>query len=166
MIELLEKKLSIFETVGILTAALGKFQLPIDMYQLGAVLYNNIEVERVTPKEWIYINQSPLTKPTNTRPIYKTSGANLIEVKGTLLLTTGVSAQYVRKPASVLWAHETIFNEPLYDPTNSTNFELDVAEETELVIKILELCGILIKDLSLYQVFDKEDQETIQQQKS
>lgn len=166
MIELLEKKLSIFETVGILTANSGKFQLPIDIYQLGAVLYNNIEVERVTPKEWIYINQSPLTKPTNTRPIYKTSGTNLIEVKGTLLLTTGVSAQYVRKPASVLWAHETIFNEPLYDPTNSTNFELDVAEETELVIKILELCGILIKDLSLYQVFDKEDQETIQQQKS
>jgi hypothetical protein len=166
MIELLEKKLSIFETVGILTADSGKFQLPINMYQLGAVLYNNIEVERVTPKEWIYINQSPLTKPTDTRPIYKTSGTNLIEVKGTLLLTTGVSAQYVRKPASVLWAHETIFNEPLYDPTNSTNFELDVAEETELVIKILELCGILIKDLSLYQVFDKEDQETIQQQKS
>jgi hypothetical protein len=166
MIELLEKKLSIFETVGILTANSGKFQLPIDIYQLGAVLYNNIEVERVTPKEWIYINQSPLTKPTDTRPIYKTSGTNLIEVKGTLLLTTGVSAQYVRKPASVLWAHETIFNEPLYDPTNSTNFELDVAEETELVIKILELCGILIKDLSLYQVFDKEDQETIQQQKS
>ena len=166
MIELPEKKLSIFETVGILTASAGKFQLPIDMYQLGAVLYNNIEVERVTPKEWIYINQSPLTKPTNTRPIYKTSGTNLIEAKGTLLITTGVSAQYVRKPASVLWAHETIFNEPLYDPTNSTNFELDVAEETELVIKILELCGILIKDLSLYQVFDKEDQETIQQQKS
>ena len=166
MIELLEKKLSIFETVSILTADSGKFQLPINMYQLGAVLYNNIEVERVTPKEWIYINQSPLTKPTDTRPIYKTSGTNLIEVKGTLLLTTGVSAQYVRKPASVLWAHETIFNEPLYDPTNSTNFELDVAEETELVIKILELCGILIKDLSLYQVFDKEDQETIQQQKS
>ena len=166
MIQLLEKKLSIFETVDTLTAAAGKFQLPINMYQLGAVLYNSIEAERVTPKEWIYINQSPLTKPTDARPIYKTSGANLIEVKGALILTAGVSAQYVKKPASVLWAHKTIFNEPLYDPTNSTNFELDVAEETELVIKILELCGILIKDLGLYQVFDKEDQETIQQQKS
>ncbi len=41
-----------------------------------------------------------------------------------------------------------------------------ISEETELVIKILELCGILIKDLGLYQIFDKEDQETIQQQKS
>jgi len=142
MVDLLEKKLAIFETSADLVAS------------------------AITPKEWILINQSPLTAPSNARPIYKTAGTNLIEAKGTAALTSGVSAQYVRKPATVIWAHKTLFNEPLYDPTNSVNFELDVSEETELVIKILELCGILIKDLGLYQVFDKEDQETIQQQKS
>jgi len=166
MVDLLEKKLAIFETSADLVASAGKFTLPSDMYKLGAILYNNIEVERITPKEWIYINQSPLTTPSNARPIYKTAGTNLIEAKGTATLTSGVSAQYVKKPATVIWAHKTLFNEPLYDPTNSVNFELDVSEETELVIKILELCGILIKDLGLYQIFDKEDQETIQQQKS
>ena len=40
------------------------------------------------------------------------------------------------------------------------------SEETELVIKILELSGILIKDLGLYQVFNAEEQEQIQQEKS
>ena len=39
-------------------------------------------------------------------------------------------------------------------------------EETELIIKILELSGILIKDLNLYQVFDKEENQKIQQEKS
>ena len=54
----------------------------------------------------------------------------------------------------------------MYDPALTTDFELDASEETELVIKILELSGILIKDLSIYQVMDKEEQETIQQEKS
>ena len=34
----------------------------------------------------------------------------------------------------------------MYDSSSSIDFELHESEETELVIKILELCGILIKD--------------------
>jgi hypothetical protein len=66
----------------------------------------------------------------------------------------------------VQWGYQIVFNEALYDAASTVNFELHPSEESELVIKILELCGILIKDLNLYQVFDKEEQETIQQQKS
>ena len=44
------------------------------------------------------------------------------------------------------------------------DFELHPADEADLVIKILELAGILIKDLNLYQVMNQEGQETIQQE--
>ena len=54
----------------------------------------------------------------------------------------------------------------MYDATYSVDFELDPSEETELVFKILELAGILIKDLSIYQVFNSEEQEQVQQEKS
>ena len=59
-----------------------------------------------------------------------------------------------------------IYGEALYDSTSAVDFELDPSEETELVIKILELAGVLIKDLSLYQVFNAEEQQKIQQEKS
>ena len=35
-----------------------------------------------------------------------------------------------------------------------------------LVIKILELAGILVQDIGLYQIANAEEQETIQQEKS
>ena len=37
---------------------------------------------------------------------------------------------------------------------NTTDFELHASEETKLVIKILELAGIVIKDPNLYQLVE------------
>ena len=64
------------------------------------------------------------------------------------------------------WKYQTIFGEALYDATYSVNFELHPSDETELVIKILELAGLLVKDLSVYQIANSEEQETIQQEKA
>jgi hypothetical protein len=59
-----------------------------------------------------------------------------------------------------------VFQEPLYNAANSVDFELHPSEETELVIRILELSGLLIKDYNMYQVANSEEQQTIQQEKS
>jgi len=127
----------------------------------------NIEAERINANEFLYINSSPLTKPKNVRPIF-VSNTSGIRVYGNSEITdpTEVEFQYIKKPAKVQWAYQIVFQEPLYDAANSVNFELHPSEETELVIKILELSGILIKDLSLYQVMNQEENETIQQEKA
>ena len=59
-----------------------------------------------------------------------------------------------------------VFGEALYDASQSVDFQLHPSEETELIVKILEMAGLLVKDLSLYQVFNSEEQEAIQQEKS
>ena len=64
------------------------------------------------------------------------------------------------------WAYTLVFQEPLYIAANSVDFELHPSEETELVIKILELSGLLIKDYNMYQVANTEEQQNIQQEKS
>ena len=182
MLTLLNEKINIFETVAPPTrnAADTYFVQPADLYRLGSVVFKNtttnsfgvvsteqIEAERIASNEFLYINSSPLTKPTNTRPVFisNTSG---IKVHGDseIILPALVDYQYIKRPATVQWGYQIVFNEALYDANSTINFELHPSEESELVIKILELCGILIKDLSLYQIFDKEEQETIQQQKS
>jgi hypothetical protein len=180
MLTLLNEKINIFETIAAPTRNAGYFIAPTNLYRLGTVVYKNtttnsfgtssteqIEAERINANEFLYINSSPLTKPTNTRPVYtsNTSGIKVYansEIDSVAL----VDYQYIKKPATVNWAYQIVFNEPLYNANNSTDFELHPADEADLVIKILELAGILIKDLNLYQVMNQEEQETIQQEKS
>ena len=180
MLNLLNEKINIFETSTQPTRTGNFFDEPTDLYRLGTVVYKNtttnsfgvsstesIEAERINANEFLYINSSPLTKPKNVRPVF-VANANGIRVYGNSEITAvaEVEFQYIKKPAKVQWAYQIVFNEPLYDAANSVNFELHPSDETELVIKILELSGILIKDLNLYQVMNQEEQETIQQEKA
>ena len=180
MLNLLNEKINIFETVAQPTRTGNFFDEPTDLYRLGTVIYKNtttnpfgvsstenIEAERINANEFLYINSSPLTKPKNVRPVF-VANTNGIRVYGNSEITNvaEVEFQYIKKPAKVQWAYQIVFDEPLYDAANSVNFELHPSDETELVIKILELSGILIKDLNLYQVMNQEEQENIQQEKS
>ncbi len=196
MLDVLNKKISAFETSQDLVYDTDHFNLPSDMYRLGTVIYKNvttkdlypspsqpanfpvdnptvyrkvtnelIEVERINNNEILYINSSPLTKPKNVRPVY-TSNTNGIVVYGDEELVDNVSVTYIKEPTKVEWKYQMVYGEALYDSTYSVDFELDPSEETELVIKILEMAGVLVKDLSVYQVFNAEEQEQIQQEKS
>lgn len=180
MLNLLNEKINIFEITAQPTRSGNYFQEPTNSYRLGTVVYKNtttnsfgvastenIEAERINANEFLYINSSPLTKPKNVRPVF-VANTNGIRVYGNSEITdvTKVELQYIKKPAVVNWGYQMVFDEALYDANTSVNFELHPSEEVELVVKILELSGILIKDLNLYQVFDKEEQETIQQEKA
>ena len=180
MLNILNEKINIFESSAVPGRVGLYFTFPPDMYRLGTVVYKNettnsfgvtsteaIEAERINANEFLYINSSPLTKPQNIRPIF-VANSNGIRIYGDSEITenTNVEIQYIRKPAKVEWKYQTIFGEALYDATYSANFELHPSDETELVIKILELAGLLVKDLSVYQIANSEEQETIQQEKA
>jgi len=180
MLNILNEKINIFETVAQPTRTGNFFDEPTDLYRLGTVVYKNtttnsfgvsstesIEAERINANEFLYINSSPLTKPKNVRPVF-VANTNGIRVYGNSEITNvaDVELQYIKKPAKVQWAYQIVFDEPLYDAANSVNFELHPSEETELVIKILEYAGLLIKDYNMYNVINQEEIETIQQEKS
>ena len=174
----------------------NRFKLPGDMYRLGTVIFKNtvykdlypspsqpanypvgaptiyrqttntfVEAERINQNEFLYISASPLTKPKNSRPVY-ISDRDGLQVYGNDEITNNVKVTYIKKPSEVAWGYQMIYGEALYDANSSVNFALHPSEETELVIKILELAGVLIKDLSIYQVFNGEEQQKIQQEKA
>jgi len=145
---------------------------PNPVYRLGTVFYANgaldVEVELVHKNELVYFERSNLTKPNADRPIYVRKTDNIIKVFPTTLTMDNVTFNYVAKPSDVKWGYEMInatSNEALYNASKSDDFELTLAEETNLVVKILELAGITIKDPGLYQISDKEETETTQQEK-
>jgi len=162
---LIEEKISLFEKELNVSINNGYYLLPSDLYRLNNVVVqaSENEAEQVSYQHFLKLNKSDLTAPSETYPVYIQNDNKINLFPNTIV--QDVTLYYVKKPAEVEWKYQIVFGEPLYDSSSSIDFELHESEETELVIKILELCGILIKDLSLYQAFDKEDQETIQQQK-
>ena len=167
MLAILDEKISLFEKTN-QTVTSGT-DLPADLYRLGSIVFNGAEAESISQKDYIYITQSKLATPTNDFPIYikdnagvKVYGSNSsgdIEQK-----TSAVTCNYISVPTEVSWAANA--STGLYDAASSVNFPLHESEETELVIKILALAGIILKDNSLYSIGSGEDVKNAQQEKS
>ena len=168
MLDILEEKISLFEKIG--ATVTGGITLPSDVYRLGSILYNGIDAEHITQKDWLYIKKSPLSQPSNDFPVYlRDSETNAIKVYADSITaneTADVTCNYIKTPAEVKWGYDT--NTGLYDSdaTKTTHFELHASEETELVVKILAMAGIILKDPGLYQIGSAEEVKNVQQEKA
>jgi hypothetical protein len=166
MLDNLNEKISTFEKTAVLSYSSGYFALPSDLYRVGTLIYNNKEVERVNKNEYLYIAQAPLAKPSDNRPIYvkdnggfKVYGANEFDANKT------VKINYIKKPLKVIWNYNTVAGNAQYKATGSQDFELHPSEETDVVINILALCGVEVRDLSIYQLAVQEDIRDTQEEK-
>jgi len=73
-------------------------------------------------------------------------------------LTSGLKVEVVATvPPTVKWAYVVVNEKALYDNTNSVNFTMHRSEETNLVIKILELAGITLNKAGLVQIASNEE---------
>tara|TARA_R110000782_G_scaffold22958_1_gene60454 strand:+ start:497 stop:1198 length:702 start_codon:yes stop_codon:yes gene_type:complete len=167
---MLDEKISVFEVSALTSNGL----IPIGAYRLGSIItappLKPVEVEKVTAKELLY-RVSPLLKPTDLRPIYVRTN-NTVQIFGTnnvdlaLGLNTAVM-NYVQQPVKVEWGYDVIGEKALHNgsPNKTTHFQHHPSEETKLVIKILELAGVIIQDPGLIQYADGEESKKIQQEK-
>jgi len=169
MLDILNEKISLFEKTN--QTVTNGTDLPTDLYRLGSVIFNNSEAEQIDQKDWLYIKSSPLAQPTNDFPIY-IRDINGIKVYGKdnngalEQKTSSITCNYIKKPAKVIWNYTTVLNNAQYTATGSQNFELHESEETDLVIKILALAGVLVQDVGMYQIASQEDAKNVQQEKS
>ena len=165
MLNILNEKINIFASTATLAWDTDHFNKPSDFYRLGTIIYNYKEVERVSKNEYLYINSSPLTKPSDAFPIFVENELGY-NVYATLQLTAGVSCNYIKKPATVEWAGVLTGGYELNDNSATINFELHPSEETQLVVKILELAGIALKDPGLIQIGGGLENQKVQQEKA
>jgi hypothetical protein len=162
-IDTLEEKISIFETSGTIA---GGSTLPPNLYRIGTVIFGGNEVEQIEQKKFLYINSSPLTVPTNSRPIYTRSGNSITVYGDNGIITSGVTCNFVKQPNSVTWGYNVIADKALYNAGTSVNFELHNSEETKLVIKILELAGVVINKPGLVSIASQKEAAKLQQEKA
>mgnify|MGYP003134901961 CR=1 FL=1 len=149
IVDNLNEKISFFEVINA-TVTSGTTLSPnpgTQIYRVGTIMYasaiGDVEVEEVQRNQLLYINKSPLTKPTETRPIYVRESETAVRIYPASI--TAATFDYVRKPSKPNWGYIVAETKALYEPAYSNWFELHPSEETELVYKILKLAGLSIK---------------------
>lgn len=125
------------------------------------------EAERVGHSKITMLNSSPFTAPSEIFPVYtEESGAASIFPKK--MKNDGqVLAQYIRYPKEPKWTYIVLANgEPAFDAGQSDyqDFELPLDDEVTLVTKILQYAGISIREASVSQFANGEEQKENQTQ--
>ena len=159
MVNILETKISYFEKEEATPGYIAPyFSLPSDNYRLRTVHYNGNVAQRVSLKEFLDIQRSKLASPSNAFPVY-TESTSGVKALGDALFTDldTIAMLYIKKPDTAEWAYTSVLGTEVYNANNSTDFELEPEEETEVTIKILALAGLEVKDLSVYEVANRED---------
>jgi len=107
----------------------------------------------------------------NKNPVYilsNISGRDVEVYNHNGLMTSNVSCEIIAEPIRVEWGYDVVGEKALYNasPNKTTNFQLHDSEETNLVIKILELAGVIIKHPDIVGITNQEEVQKIQQQKA
>jgi|TARA_R100000030_G_scaffold18049_1_gene12336 hypothetical protein len=157
-VENIEKNLQYFQRTGT-TAGTNPFTLvPTDVYRLGSIFYKDTELTQYAQRsELKQILLSPLTQPTTNFPIYLYENDRLYVYPTTIKTPADVTFSYLKTPANPDWAYQQgSLGQFLYDSANSTNFELNISEQTNVVTRILAYAGVIINDPTIIQVAAQE----------
>jgi hypothetical protein len=196
--ESLDEKISIFKTSGnasFVSSSLG-WNLPTTdiygtnivynlltpltanqayFYKIGNVKYKDpnktypVNIERLQPNEFIDIQKSDLTAPSENFPVYLYENNRLYIEPSLPALVSLVTVNFLRKPKNIQWAFTTgTAGSYVFDSTaagNSVNFELSPTEQVNVITRILLYAGIVIRDPQIVQVAAQQIQQQEQNQK-
>ena len=114
----------------------------------------NAEAEKVTNGNILRLVSSNLTSPSLIYPAYTNIGDVMTIYPETIQGYGAVKADYFRYPKVPKWTYITLSNgEPVFDSSQPDyqDFEIPLEDEYKIVTKILEYCGIVIRDIQVSQ---------------
>jgi hypothetical protein len=108
-----------------------------------------VQVEKVINNKIALLVNSNLTQPNKNYPIYALQGSELTFYPTTINNKGQVQATYFRYPKVPKWTYITLVNgEPAFDQSQPDyqDFELPQEDGYKLAMKILQYCGISIRE--------------------
>jgi len=189
----IDDKISIFKCIGSCSYLSGRFDLPVldditgttivyndapvntnsgfqyAFYKVGTITYDGgtypIELERLQRDDFYEIQKSDLTMPSENFPVYLYESKKINVLPNTI--QSDVKASFIRKPRNVNWAFTPgNFGQYVYDSTNSVNFEIQGSEQVNVILRILQYSGIIIRDPQIVQAAASEIQQNEVNKKS
>lgn len=107
------------------------------------------EAEKVSDSKITMLNTSLLTKPSLMFPAYSQKYDTISVYPETIVGYGAVQATYFRYPKAPKWTYITLSGgEPVFDQSqlDYQDFELPKEDEYKLAVKILQYCGISIRE--------------------
>ena len=115
----LEEKIDVFKTFSnnitynnTTTPSTPYFELPEKLHRLGTLIYNEKEIQGVNRNEYFLINKSPLTKPTESNPLYVLEGTGSPSAAPSQVyiypdsIIALVDAYYIKAPTPPQWGYK------------------------------------------------------------
>ena len=164
----IEENLQFFQRSGNVTGTNPFTLTPTDIYRLGTVYINGIELTQYAQRNEItQLLLSPLTQPTNSFPVHLYEN-NLLYVYPTTIVTpANITFSYLKTPADIVWGFtQGTLGQFLYSANTSINFELNISEQTNVITRILAYAGVIINDPTIIQVAQAEIQQEEQNSKT
>ena len=175
--EKIKEKIDVFYKIsGDITASSSVADLPTDLYKLVDVRIGDVSVEQVDQYEFSYLNQSPLTKPSASFPVYYISSStgasgdfslatNKITLAGPSDNAT-IKVHYIKKPDVPNWHFLTSNGQYVFQSSSSLtqHFQLHSSEQADLIIKILNYSGVTIKDPEIVQAAAQQEANNVNQE--
>ena len=152
---------STYQAAEVMGVAIHKLDLSDNIFLASGqdyIIYsasNISEAEKVSVGKITMLNSSLLTAPSLMYPSYTFANTtNITMYPNTIKGYGAVNATYFRYPKDPKWTYITLANgEPVFDQSqiDYQDFELPLEEEYKLAIKILQYCGITIREGEVVQ---------------
>ena len=124
------------------------------------------EADKVSVGKITMLNSSLLTQPNDMYPSYTLQGDFINIFPKTINQLGQVQAVYFRHPKTPKWTYITLISgEPSFDQSQPDyqDFELPYEDTYRLVMKILQYCGISIRETEVAQFGIVQEQQNNQQ---
>jgi hypothetical protein len=124
------------------------------------------DAEKVMNARLFMLLDSPLTAPTKRFPAYVNEESVMTIYPDTINGATSIKCSYFRAPKDPKWTYINLSNgEPAFDQSQPDyqDFELPVEDEYKLITKILQYCGISIRESEVAQYGMAQEQQQQQQ---
>ena len=129
-------------------------------YSIYRAATRQSEAEKVTHSKITMLNNSIYTSPTLTYPAYTQEDIKMTAFPADISEVGRVVAQYYRYPKDPKWTYVSLTNgEPMFDQSQPDyqDFEIPLEDENNLILKILQYAGVSIREASVYQFANYED---------
>jgi len=139
-----------------------------DLYRLGSVMYKGEQLTQYAQRNEItQLLLSPLTQPTTNFPIYLYEEGKLYVYPTSITTANDINISYLKKPADPIWGYGVgTLGQFEYSAGTSTDFELTVSEQTNVISRVLAYAGIIINDPTIIQIAAGEVQKEEQNSKT
>jgi hypothetical protein len=120
------------------------------------------EAEKVSNGKITMLNMSMLTSPSLQFPAYVMNDSVVSTYPASLSGYGAVRATYFRYPKPPKWTFVTLVNgEPSFDQSQPDyqDFEMPIEDEYKLIMKILQYCGMSIREIQVTQFGIAQEQQ-------